>query len=129
MFVEGVKLALSEDLQRQIDRLVTTTAGRWRVSENRKALEALICFKTFKKAWEFMNLVADKASKEKHHPEWCNVYNKVFIRWTTHSSSAISGKDVQMAIFCDEQANALGALQETPFESSLGSLLRPITEA
>jgi 4a-hydroxytetrahydrobiopterin dehydratase len=39
------------------------------------------------------------------------VYNTTFIRWTTHSPSGLSEKDVVMARFCDEQAAICGELE------------------
>jgi 4a-hydroxytetrahydrobiopterin dehydratase len=55
-----------------------------------------------------MNLVAAECSVQKHHPEWSNVYNTTFIRWTTHSPSGLSFKDISMARFCDEKALECG---------------------
>lgn len=57
---------------------------------------------------EFMNTVAEECKVKKHHPEWSNVYNTTFIRWTTHSPPGLSVKDVEMARFCDEQALHFG---------------------
>lgn len=69
-----------------------------------------------------MNAIAAECKIQKHHPEWSNVlfpllslipakttntpqvYNTVFIRWTTHSPPGLSAKDVSMAKFCDAQA-------------------------
>jgi 4a-hydroxytetrahydrobiopterin dehydratase len=57
-----------------------------------------------------MNAVAEECKVKKHHPEWSNVYNTTFIRWTTHSPPGLSAKDIEMARFCDEQALAFGEL-------------------
>lgn len=57
---------------------------------------------------EFMNLVAAECAVQKHHPEWSNVYNTTFIRWTTHSPPGLSEKDVVMVRFCDEKAGECG---------------------
>lgn len=38
------------------------------------------------------------------------VYNTTFIRWTTHSPSGLSHKDITMARFCDEKAAECGEL-------------------
>ena len=45
------------------------------------------------------------------------VYNRVFVRWTTHSPPGLSHKDIAMARFCDEQAVALGEIRSTPPET------------
>lgn len=55
-----------------------------------------------------MNAVAAECKKARHHPEWTNVYNRVHVRWTTHSPEGLSGRDVRMAGFCDEQAREFG---------------------
>jgi len=41
-----------------------------------------------------------------HHPEWSNVYNKVQMRWTTHSKGGISNLDVILAEKCDNFAKS-----------------------
>ena len=51
---------------------------------------------------EFMNTVAAECKKQKHHPEWTNIYNKTHIRWTTHVPEGLSAKDTHMAKFCDD---------------------------
>jgi len=55
-----------------------------------------------------MDRVAQECKTAKHHPEWANTYNTVFVRWTTHSPKGLSEKDVTMALFCDEYAAELG---------------------
>jgi 4a-hydroxytetrahydrobiopterin dehydratase len=57
-----------------------------------------------------MNAVAAECAVKKHHPEWSNVYNTTFIRWTTHSPPGLSVKDVDMAAFCDLKAREFGEL-------------------
>lgn len=46
------------------------------------------------------------------------VYNTTFIRWTTHSPSGLSEKDVVMAKYCDEQAAACGEVEVEGGETS-----------
>lgn len=48
----------------------------------------------------------------RHHPEWSNVYNFTRVRWTTHWPEGISGKDLEMARFCDEVARRWGEVEE-----------------
>lgn len=66
---------------------------------------------------EFMNIVAAECAVKKHHPEWSNVYNTTFIRWTTHSPPGLSEKDVAMARYCDEQAGICGEEQVETVEA------------
>lgn len=51
-----------------------------------------------------MDSVAPACKTERHHPEWSNVYNRVFVRWTTHNPAGLSEKDTKMAGICDELA-------------------------
>jgi 4a-hydroxytetrahydrobiopterin dehydratase len=56
----------------------------------------------FSEAFEFMTQIAHEAEKHQHHPEWRNVYNKIWLTWTTHDVNGLSMKDIQMALICDE---------------------------
>ena len=56
----------------------------------------------FLSAFEFMKQIAIEAEKHNHHPEWCNVYNKVRITWTTHDVQGLSMKDIELAYRCDQ---------------------------
>ncbi|KAF2123484.1 transcriptional coactivator/pterin dehydratase [Dothidotthia symphoricarpi CBS 119687] len=123
----SIPAELKITLQSQVDHLIANSAGRWRVSNDGASLEAKISFPTFKKTWQFMDAVAAKAVASKHHPEWSNIYNQVFIRWTTHSDSILTDKDVHMAVFCEETALAFGATLETTSSSGLTRLIDQIT--
>jgi 4a-hydroxytetrahydrobiopterin dehydratase len=93
-----------EILSQSLEPLLLPNDGRWTLTSAGTGLERSFKFKTFKKTWEFMNTIASQCSVQKHHPEWSNVYNTTFIRWTTHSPFGLSEKDIQMAKYCDEQA-------------------------
>ena len=45
------------------------------------------------------------------------MYNKTFVRWTTHKPEGLSMKDIRMAAFSDEQAKAHGEIETTPAEA------------
>ena len=51
-----------------------------------------------------MNNVAEQCTVIRHHPEWSNIYNLVFLRWTTHNPPGISKHDLEMASLCDRLA-------------------------
>ncbi|CAL3968068.1 unnamed protein product [Diplocarpon coronariae] len=91
--------------------LLQAHGGRWTLLASGKGVQRRFKFKTFKKTWEFMTLVATECAAKKHHPEWSNLYNTTFIRWTTHSPPGLSEKDVLMARFCDEKAAECGELE------------------
>ncbi len=55
-------------------------------------------FDSFAQAVGWMVSVAFYADKLDHHPEWCNVYNRVEVDLVTHDlDNAISNLDVQLA--------------------------------
>ncbi|KAF2089298.1 transcriptional coactivator/pterin dehydratase, partial [Saccharata proteae CBS 121410] len=85
--------------------------GGWTLLSNGNGVERTFRFKTFKAAWNFMNAVAEVCKKEKHHPEWTNVYNSVHVRWTTHVPPSLSGQDLLMARLCDELAAEHGEIK------------------
>lgn len=54
-------------------------------------------FAGFIQAFSFMAGAALEAEKMNHHPEWCNVYNKVSVHLVTHSAGGITSLDVELA--------------------------------
>ena len=54
-------------------------------------------FKNFIDAFSFMTAIAMEAEKLNHHPNWSNVYNKVFIQLTTHDEGRLTEKDIKLA--------------------------------
>lgn len=55
-------------------------------------------FANFTSAFGFMTKVAIEANTMNHHPEWCNVWNKVVIELVTHEAgNRISELDVLLA--------------------------------
>ncbi|TQS35207.1 hypothetical protein Golomagni_04381 [Golovinomyces magnicellulatus] len=93
--------------------------GKWTISADGMGVERSFKFRGFKKTWEFMSSVAAEAAQKKHHPEWSNIYNTVFVRWTTHSPAGVSEKDVIMARFCDYSAGELGEVEAEIGENTL----------
>ena len=66
--------------------------------------------------------MAALCKKHRHHPEWSNTYNVVFVRWTTHAAgSTVGEKDVQMAGLCDEVAEQKGEKVAQGAETGEGS--------
>ncbi len=76
-----------------------------------------------------MNSIASECKAQKHHPEWSNVYNTTFIRWTSHSPSGLSEKDVVMASFCDEKAVEFSELRvEEQHDAGLRERVRGLAD-
>ena len=76
----------------------------WSLVENGTTIEAEFSFKGFNAAFGFMTRVALAAERQNHHPEWSNVYNRVTIRWTTHSEGGVTELDVKLARACSRFA-------------------------
>jgi len=76
----------------------------WTLSADGIALEKTFSFKGFNSAFGFMTRVAMAAERANHHPEWSNIYNRVTIRWTTHSLGGVSDLDLKLAASCDRFA-------------------------
>ncbi|KJR82473.1 4a-hydroxytetrahydrobiopterin dehydratase [Sporothrix schenckii 1099-18] len=94
-------------------------AGRWAVTANGLGIERSFKFKNFTKTWDFMTAVALQSKLKNHHPEWSNVYNTTFIRWTTHNpgpglAPGLTVEDTELAVLCDELARAFGEVAEAP---------------
>lgn len=94
--------------------------GRWAISADARGIERSFKFKGFKKAWAFMNIVAAESVQKNHHPEWSNIYNTVFIRWTTHSPIGLSELDIKIAQYCDDQAKEFGEITTDNTREDLG---------
>lgn len=66
--------------------------------EANNKLSAEFKLKDFTQAWAFMSEVAIHAEKQKHHPNWSNVYNTVTIDLTTHDEgNTVTDKDRKLA--------------------------------
>ena len=69
----------------------------WSEVEDRDAIRKTFHFPDFATAWGFMSRVALKAEKMDHHPEWFNVYGRVDVTLTTHSTGGVSELDIKLA--------------------------------
>lgn len=74
----------------------------------RDAISRTFLFADFNAAFGFMSRVALQAERMDHHPEWSNVWNRVEVTLTTHDAGGVTDLDVEMALFMDAAAMALG---------------------
>ncbi|PPE68716.1 4a-hydroxytetrahydrobiopterin dehydratase [Caldimonas thermodepolymerans] len=81
----------------------------WQPCPPRDALRKVLVFEDFNAAWGFMSRVALAAERMDHHPEWCNVWNRVEIVLTTHDAGGLSMRDVELARCIDRYAEEAGA--------------------
>ena len=69
----------------------------WARAEGREAITKSFKFKDFNQAFGFMMRAALIAEKMDHHPEWFNVYNRVDVTLTTHSTGNVTDLDIKLA--------------------------------
>jgi len=73
-------------------------------SEVDDALQREFTFDDFRAAIAFVNRVADLAEEANHHPDISVSYNRVTLRWWTHTAGGITDRDRELA----ERSAALG---------------------
>lgn len=64
-------------------------------------------FPDFTHAFGFMAAAATAIEKMDHHPEWCNVYNRVSVDLVTHDSGGITEADTKLAAALEALAQKL----------------------
>lgn len=69
----------------------------WKLEDDGLAIAKSFKFKGFSDAFAFMSEAAQAAERLNHHPEWFNVYNRVDVRLTTHSSGGVTALDFRLA--------------------------------
>ena len=66
----------------------------WEYIDN--GVETTLEFESFKDCFSIMTRIAFDAESQNHHPEWCNVYNKLSIRLSTHDAGGVTEKDFKL---------------------------------
>jgi 4a-hydroxytetrahydrobiopterin dehydratase len=66
-------------------------------SEIDGALERTFQFENFVAALAFVNRVGELAEVENHHPDIAIHYNRVTLRWWTHTAGGITDRDRDLA--------------------------------
>jgi 4a-hydroxytetrahydrobiopterin dehydratase len=56
-----------------------------------------------------MASAAVRAEALAHHPEWCNVWNRVTVDLTTHDAGGITEKDFELAAAMESIAKKLAS--------------------
>ena len=91
----------SDECASRLQELNRNLSMHWQINGDSK-LAKVLRFTDFIQAWAFMSKVALYAEKHDHHPEWCNVYNKVTIELITHDVDGVSDKDFAFASFVEK---------------------------
>lgn len=86
------------------DDLLPLYATGWNEVNDGKAIRKVFLFQNFAEAFAFMTRVAEVAEKLNHHPDWSNVWRKVTVELTTHSSGGLTSLDLELARQMDELA-------------------------
>ena len=66
-------------------------------TEADKALERTFEFHSFVDSLAFVNRVGELAEAENHHPDIAIHYDKVTLRWWTHTADSITDRDRELA--------------------------------
>ena len=80
----------------EAERLILEIEG-WIIDTKGKKINKEFQLKNFDKAMDFVNMVADLAEMEGHHPDITILYNKVDLTLTTHAIKGLSGNDFILA--------------------------------
>lgn len=86
--------------ENQRKALFSSLQPRWSITGN--ALVAEFVFANFVEAFSFMSAVALLAERANHHPDWSNVYKRVYIKLTTHDAGGLTEKDFSLAKAIDD---------------------------
>jgi 4a-hydroxytetrahydrobiopterin dehydratase len=89
------------------------------VSGVRDTISRNFVFSDFSGAWGFMSRVALVSEKLNHHPEWCNVYNKVSVTLTTHDAGGLTVLDAELASSIERIAKECGVHAPVPSNPTL----------
>jgi len=73
----------------------------WEVSEDHKHISKKLKFKNFVEAMKFINIVADLAESEGHHPDIHISYSAVTLELWTHAIGGLSENDFILAAKID----------------------------
>lgn len=71
-------------------------------SGDEKKIARTFKFKTFANVVGFMVEVALYCERVDHHPEWKNIYNKLWVELSTHDAGRVTDKDIGLAEHMDE---------------------------
>ncbi len=70
-------------------------------SGDEKRISKTFKFKTFAQALGFMVEIGLYCERADHHPEWKNIYNKIWVELTTHDAGRVTDKDLALAAHMD----------------------------
>jgi 4a-hydroxytetrahydrobiopterin dehydratase len=96
-------------------RALLVALPSWRYSPERGGLiHREYRFADFIEAFAFMTRAALAAEKRNHHPEWCNVYDRVSVTLTTHDADGLSMSDISLAQSMDDAYEDFASSKHKP---------------
>jgi 4a-hydroxytetrahydrobiopterin dehydratase len=88
---------MAEKLGMREREIALAEIPEWEWDVKRDAIARAFTFQDFSTAFGFMTRVALAAEQADHHPEWSNVWNKVYVLLTTHDAKGLTRKDIDLA--------------------------------
>ncbi|HHJ35150.1 MAG TPA: 4a-hydroxytetrahydrobiopterin dehydratase [Gammaproteobacteria bacterium] len=82
--------ALGQD---ETEELLSSLEPRWQLGEERKSISFTFTFDNYYQTMAFVNVVAQIAHQQNHHPELLISYRQCNIRYSTHSVGGLSVND------------------------------------
>ncbi len=95
-----MKKYTKNEIESELNELNNGCEPPWIIEDGK--LNKTFMFKNFIDAFGFMTKFAIHAEKADHHPEWCNVYDKVTINLITHEADGLTKRDFDLAKIADE---------------------------
>ena len=89
-------------IQQALNELNAGAGVPWSLSDGK--LHKVFTLRDFVQAFGFMTSAALVAESMNHHPEWCNVYNRVTVDLRTHDADGITELDFALARRLDQLA-------------------------
>jgi 4a-hydroxytetrahydrobiopterin dehydratase len=92
-----MKTLTEEEIKKKVSEIED-----WSVDGKRLVRELI--FQDFISAFAFMTECAFASEKLNHHPDWCNRFDRVTIRLTTHDAGGLTELDFRLADSIDAVA-------------------------
>lgn len=88
--------------QQDITRLAQKLAPSWQLDAEEKSISHSYSFENYYQTMAFVNVIAQIAHQQDHHPELAISYNRCTVIYTTHSVAGLSIND----FICAAKINA-----------------------
>ncbi|OKL63021.1 hypothetical protein UA08_02047 [Talaromyces atroroseus] len=100
---------------------------QWTLDEDRAGVAKTYYFKTYTKCLDFTQVIGIRSKSKNHHSTITLKSGSVRVHWTTHYPRGLTDKDIEMARYCDQQAETIGTVEQSGANKS-HEYARPKTE-